>query len=214
MSLFGFLPTPPSSMPLSFCVSQVIPQRSGFRTLLLLHVLPKMGLLLASLKGGATQKKFANGQARCRYCGNSIHLPMVSKNSLTPQEGLGHTEESERDQGEWKSSIVSWGGCVWDGWGPTQSKCGSRWASRSRRKGHTEECCSFNPFCGLQEIPPQWRRLRVLFYSNLFEVAVRNWICVHRKSLESLELNLICNYETFGKLHAWCINLTTHRDRL
>ena len=117
VSLFGFLPTPPSSMPLSFCVSQVIPQRSGFRTLLLLHVLPKMGLLLASLKGGATQKKFANGQARCRYCGNSIHLPMVSKNSLTPQEGLGHTEESERDQGEWKSSIVSWGGCVWDGWG-------------------------------------------------------------------------------------------------
>ena len=66
----------------------------------------------------------------------------------------------------------------------------------------------------LEEIPPHWRRLKVLFYSNLFGMAVRNWICVHRKSLESLELNLICNYETFGKLHAWCINLTTHRDRL
>ena len=136
---------------------------------------------------------------------------------LLDSSGRIRTHRGIRKRPGWMevlNSKLRWGGCILDGWGPTQSKCGSRWASRSRRKGHTEECCSFNPFCGLEEIPPQWRRLRVLFYSNLFRVAVRTLMCVHRKSLESLELNQICDYETLGKLHAWCINLTTHHDRL
>ena len=134
---------------------------------------------------------------------------------LLDSSGRIRTHRGIRKRPGWMEVLNSKLGWVCLGWlGSHTVQVWEQGTSRSRRKGHTEECCSFNPFCGLEEIPPQWRRLKVLFYSNLFGMAVRNWICVHRKSLESLELNLICNYETFGKLHAWCINLTTHRDRL